>query len=569
MSASSSPLSDFPVPQGVGGQEAGVTTLYTTTVLGDPLAWQGTVINEFTVMTIPGAWRAIDFLASTLAQLPKHVYRRQPNRLLGATPDHALEPILNDEVNNLNTPFTFWQTLYHHAIDWGNGYASISRTPGGAVTALYNLPPDRVIPFRYQGQQWYSVVIDGYDQPIAVPSWQILHIPGLGFDGMKGYPIVQLMVNALRIGKSAELFGGKFFTNGATGIGSIETDALLTKEQIATLKDAIHQQHVGLDNAHQWIILGKGTKATPFPINNSQAQFLETRKFSLGDIARIFGVPPHILYDMGEQKWANISAMQSDLVKNSLAKWIIPSEQEIRRKLFTAPEKSQGYYVKFSIDALQRGDVPTQIEISGKRLAAGITTINEERGIYELPPIGPAGDVHTVAANFQAASRLLDTTPLILPGGPDLPAKTAETDPDDEPAEDPGEFAKKPVTLATFAGLIADAAHRVHRKTEKAVANAMAKHDQGKAEGWIPFANYFAEDQALYTATAVTPILSTFAAVAGIEMDSGHHGKQIGGQYAGALKAHLYAIAKSEATQVPDLTKIISTYGATQWKNRM
>jgi HK97 family phage portal protein len=545
----SATLSDIPVPFGAGtGGQTGVTTLYTTSVLGDPLAWQGSaIINEYTVMTIPGAWRAIDYLSSTIAHLPKDVIQKV-NGLNVCKPEHPNQYILNEEVNNLNTCFTFWQTLVSHAVDFGNGYASLSFENGKPV-AMYNLPPDRCIPFRYMGNQYYSVVVDGYDMPIAVPGYQILHLPGLGFDGMKGYPVVQLMTNALRIGKAAELFSGDFFRNGASGIGSLETDQRLTPEQLQSLRTAIREQHVGLDHSHQWLILQGGLKAKPFTLNPVDSELLATRQFSDIDICRIFGVPPHVLYEMDRQTWNNISAMQVQVVKDSLSRWIVPLEQEIKRKLFTQQERKAGYGVRFDVRALERGDTTQRIDNMTKRLGNGIACIDEERAEWSLPSIGPAGKIHMVPANWQNVERLLD--------------QPQELDQPESAGAD--EFAKATVDLDAFADLITDAADRVHRKTAKATSNALAKHGTN-SPNWTPFANAFADQQAKYSAQAITPVLATFARVTGHDLDPAHHAQEIGQQYANALRPHLYAIGRGEQSSPPDLGRITHNYEGTKWK---
>ena len=228
----------------------GVSTVYTTTVLGDPLAWNGSLINEYTVMTLCSVYRAVSVLASILSSLPKHVNQMDSNGLLTLRRDHYLEDQLNNEMNPLVTSAVFWTTFYHHALLWGNAYAFIDKDPTtGEINAVYNLPPDRVFPFRYKGRQWYAVMTEGYATPYPVPAEVILHLPGISFDSMRGYPTVQLLAQGLRIGKEAEAFGDRFFKNGATGIGALETDKKLTAEQLATLKQAINEGHSGIEGA--------------------------------------------------------------------------------------------------------------------------------------------------------------------------------------------------------------------------------------------------------------------------------------------------------------------------------
>lgn len=555
------------IPLGAQGIEAGVTTIYTSNMIGDPLAFAGNYINEYSVMTIPAVYCAIDFISSQLAAMPKHVYKRLPNpsRLLGPTPEHPLETTLNDEINGLNNPYTFWTTYVSHALDWGNGYAFIDDD-----NMLYNLPPDSVQPFRYMGQQWYEVSTGG--EQYTLPASSILHLPGLGFDGMKGYPIVELMCNALRTGKSAELYGDAFFRNGANGIGSIETEMKLSNEQLSAYQDKINSGHVGIDKAHKWIMLGNGLKAKPFPVNNEQAQFLATRSYSNIDVCRIFRVPPHVIYEMDRQTWNNISAMQSDIVKSSLLKWIVPIEQEIRRKLFSQQEKQQGYYVKFCVDELLRGDASQQIQNTRDRLGCGLTDIDEERALYDMVPRGGGCGVNAIPVNMMAADRLLDApaatattaAPTAAPANAASPVDSSSETPQQDDSdgtdaqEQPVEQSK--AHLDSFSKLIKAASNRISKKHKKFLIQNFAKHQEGQGDGWIPAVNVFSAEQKKTSASAIAPILTTFAEVSGKVIDVEAHSQKIGEQYATKVKAYLYGKGKNETIAAPILSEIVNNY---------
>lgn len=530
----------------------GVSTVYTTTVLGDPLAWQGTLINEYTCMTLPSVYRAVSVLSSLIASLGKNINQMEPSGLLTLRRDHYLNELLNNEINPLATSPTFWAVFMHHALNWGNGYAFIDGTPGN-IQGLYNLPPDRVFPFRYRGKQWYAVMTEGYATPAPVPAEQVLHLPSLiGFDGMRGYPTVQMLAQGMRIGKAAEGFGDRFFSNGATGIGAIETDQQLKPEQLNTLKDLINQGHSGIDQAHKWIILSHGLHAKPFTMAPEQAQFLETRTYAIQDVARVYGVPPHILFDLGRATWNNVNQLSLELVKYTLhPNWIVPLEAEIRRKLFSQAEKKAGLYVRFDIDGLQRGDPDSMVDAATKRLLNGLGTPDEERAILGRPayPDG-IGSKPRVPAN---------TVPL---GQQPATEQAAPKPQDPQPPQIGQEQASKPaaVTLQHFSGLIASAADRVHAKAYKASQNALNKYRE-QPDQFTTWANVFSGEMQGYAGKSLAPIFQTYAQLAGKEIDHEAHAARIGESYASNLRGHLYRIGTGEDSTAPDLSQIAYKMG--------
>jgi len=199
-------------------KEEFVTTVTTTNLIGDPLSQYGLPMNSASALTIPAFYSGLRFLSEAFAALPKHVYKKTGEKR--DKQDHPLSWIVNDEINDLVIPFTFWETLESHAVGWGNGYARIEYS-GSRPKALYNLMPDRVQPFRAPDSSgtlrtWYAVEIevDGRSKWVPVEAREILHLPGLGFDGLKGYSVVELMSDTLSAIKAADKYANKFFSSG-------------------------------------------------------------------------------------------------------------------------------------------------------------------------------------------------------------------------------------------------------------------------------------------------------------------------------------------------------------------
>jgi HK97 family phage portal protein len=384
-------------PGGTSGIIAGGGGVYTTQIIGDPLVTYGAgSMNEANAMTLPAFFRGVRFLAESLAGFPKEVVIRESRTLFKADDGHPLNDLLNCEPNGLTTAHVFWEVWFHHAIVFGDAYALVMYGPDGTTpTELFNIPPGGVIPYRYEGQQYYAMrIIDEYATAdrkyLALPASNVLHLTGFGVDGMTGYPIVRQMADALRVGKSAERYSNKFFQNGAHGQTVLTRDKddrgpnSLTKEQVADLKNQMEANHAGVENSWRQMILPPGVKAENMAIPNDAAQMLETKKFSILDVARILGVEPFVLYDYGEAKWANIEAQNTTVVQYSLMPWVRKAEQEINRVLLTRAERADGYRVRFNVDDLIRGDHSTQLADALKRVGSGLTTPDEERNLMGL-----------------------------------------------------------------------------------------------------------------------------------------------------------------------------------------
>ena len=404
----SDPATDAPRP------EQFAATIYETSRLGDPaghgLGGATAPMTERAALGLPAYYSGVRFLSETLATLPAKVYRRR-GEAREPDPAHPVQRLLAEEPSELATPAVFAETLWHHAICWGNGYALIERDRAGKPTALYNLPPDRTEPIRVEGRTWY-VVRDADDRPQPVPAGDILHIPGLGYDGLKGYSPIRLLGESLGLGRMAQEWATRFYSNGAHLGGVISTEAELTPEQLADVRREINQRHSGLGNAAKWMVLMGGATAQPLGAPPETAKLVEVLAISTNQIAQILRVPPIHLYDFGRATWGNAAEMDRYTVTYSLRPWLVKAEQELARKLFTRAEREAGHYVRYSVDSLLRGDPQARAEAQRLRLSEGLTSLNEERALDERPRIEAAwADAHRVPANAMPASRLSEAGP--------------------------------------------------------------------------------------------------------------------------------------------------------------
>ena len=255
----------------------------------------GKHVNERSAMQMTAVYACVRILSESIASLPVHLYQNQDEGSKTRAVKHPLYRILHDEPNPEMTSFVFRETLMTHLLLWGNAYAQIIRNGKGEVIGLYPLMPNRMtvdrdafgkICYRYQMQD--SDAHTGKSGNVTLKPSDVLHIPGLGFDGLVGYSPIAMAKNAIGLSIATEEYGARFFANGATPGGILEFPGTVKNPE--SIRESWNKGFSG-SNAHKVAILEEGMKYTPISISPEQAQFLETRKFQIDEIARIFRVP--------------------------------------------------------------------------------------------------------------------------------------------------------------------------------------------------------------------------------------------------------------------------------------
>lgn len=287
----------------------------------------GKRVNEKTAMTMSAVYSCVRVLSETLASLPLHVYENTEVGSKKAT-QHSLYNLLHNEPNSEMTSFIFRETLMTHLLLWGNAYAQIIRNGKGEVLGLYPLMPDKMSVDRDEDNRIYYQYLTSSGERVTLSSQDVLHIPGLGFDGLVGYSPIAMAKNAIGMSIAAEEYGAKFFSNGATPSGILEHPG--TVKNAESLRESWTRGFSG-NNSHKVAILEEGMKYTPISISPNEAQFLETRKFQINEIARIFRIPPHMVGDLEKSSFSNIEQQSLEFVKYTLDPWVIRFEQAFNR----------------------------------------------------------------------------------------------------------------------------------------------------------------------------------------------------------------------------------------------
>ena len=359
----------------------------------------GKVVNERTAMQTSAVYACVRILAESVAGLPLHVYERTANGSKSTKPSHPLYRLLHDEPNREMTSFVFRETLMSHLLLWGNAYAQIIRDGRGVPIALYPLLPDRMAVDRNEsGELVYTYQSD--KGQVKLRRENVLHIPGLGFDGLIGYSPIAMAKNAVGLALATEDYGATFFANGANPGGVLEHPGVIKPEQADRLRESWQSQFGGA-NAHKVAVLEEGLKFHQMSIPPEQAQFLETRKFQINEIARIFRVPPHMVGDLEKSSFSNIEQQSLEFVKYTLDPWVVRWEQSLQQALILPSEKAT-IFIKFNLDGLLRGDYQSRMQGYSTGIQNGFMSVNDVRGLEDMNLLTAeeGGDLHFVNGNM-------------------------------------------------------------------------------------------------------------------------------------------------------------------------
>lgn len=366
----------------------------------------GKPVNEHTAMQMTAVYSCVRILAEAVAGLPLHLYKYTDSGGKEKALSHPLYFLLHDEPNPEMSSFVFRETLMTHLLLWGNAYAQIIRNGKGEVIALYPLMPNRMSVDRDSSGALYYTYTKYSDEAPTMKSMtvtlrpsDVFHIPGLGFDGLVGYSPIAMAKNAIGMAIACEEYGAKFFANGAAPGGVLEHPGTIKDPQ--KVRDSWNAAYQGSSNSHRVAVLEEGMKYQPIGISPEQAQFLETRKFQINEIARIFRVPPHMVGDLEKSSFSNIEQQSLEFVKYTLDPWVIRWEQTISRALLR-PDEKKLYFAKFNVDGLLRGDYVSRMNGYATARQNGWMSANDIRELENIDRIPPelGGDLYLINGNM-------------------------------------------------------------------------------------------------------------------------------------------------------------------------
>ncbi len=375
-------------------------------MLGNQPTAAGVDVDNNTAMASSAVWQAVGLISSNIAAMPPVPYTATGTGRTEAI-DHYSHDLLLSEPNPEMTPFIFYETLEAHALTWGNGYAYIERDhPEAPATALWPLMPNQTTPDRDDNGQiiyrFQAVYPDEVDRDYQ--SWEVLHIPGLGFDGLKGYDVIQQARESIGHGMAMEKYGAALFGRGSTagGILKIPADMEMTERSKKNFRESWELMHRGPDNAHRVAILEDGIDYAPLGLPPEAAQFLQSRQFHITEIARWFNIPPHLLRDLSNATFSNIEHQGIDFLVYTLRPWLLRWAQELRRKLFTKKERKR-YGIEHDTRNLLLTDINARYKAYRVGREGSWLTLNDILRGEKLPTVeGALGESRIVPENMRA-----------------------------------------------------------------------------------------------------------------------------------------------------------------------
>ena len=351
-------------------------------------------------LKIAAVWRCVNIIAGTLAGLEWRVSRRLDDGKTEQAWDHPLRRLLNERINDEYTPNDFWMALIAWKLLTGNGYAEIVRDGAGRPVQMYVIEPERVQPTRdAEGRLIYRVSqADG--GTVDVTPRNIFHVRGLSPTGAAGYSLSEAGAETFKINTVIERWSGNYFAKAMapSGVISIKRDDPMTAEEMFGIQSMFTKSMSGPDSAVKPFIATEGVTYQPITHAPEQAQFLETRRFMVNEVARFFGVPPSMLFARDAQVRSDTEEMSREFRNVTLMPIAKSLEQEVNSKLIGATNL---YKCTLDFRSLLRADTATRAEYYTKMRAAGLMTINECRALEGLDPVDGRGDHLTSQVQYQ------------------------------------------------------------------------------------------------------------------------------------------------------------------------
>lgn len=461
----------------------------------------GIPVDEHKALTYSAYWFGVRLISEAVSSLPLFLYRRLGGGGKERATDDPLYEILHDEPNPEMTSMVFRETLQAHLLTWGNAYAEIQRDGGDQVAGLWPLLPSMVKPERDSDGSLRYLIRNPDGTSRTLPMRDVLHIPGLGFDGLVGYSVVQMARQSIGMGLACERFGATFFGNGAKPSGVLSNPAVVPQKQREEFREAWTKAHSG-ENSNKTGVLWGGWTYTPIGIPPEDAQFLESRAFQREEVGLWLNIPPFKLGVSKAATYASVEQFAVDFVVHTIRPWLVRWEGEYRRKLIPV-ERRRELFAEHLVDGLLRGDVASRTAALQMQFLNGAISQDEWREIENRNPI-PGGH----GTRFY---RPLNLSPVDAPDTIEMPT-TPDGMPQEMPSDKTGNPRQDNAALRDAArAVLVDAAGRMVRKECAALRHA------SKTPGrFLDAVGEFYDKHCLTMTEAITTACGLWAAVRGV-----------------------------------------------------
>ena len=375
-----------------------------STSLSNPAAWltglfgtskTGVQVSEDNALTFSAVYAAVRIISETIASIPLNVYVYDGETRVIAR-EHPIQKLLAHTPNTVSSSFTFRESMAANLVLHGNAYAKIEFNAAGRPISLTPLNPMLVEVKIVDGEKVYV-----FNEKKTYLDYEVVHVVGLSFNGLTGKSPLTVAREAVAIGLAAQEYGARFYSNGANTGGIITAPGRLSLEAINRLKQSWNRANAGLGASHGTAILEEGMKYEKVGLDPEAAQFLQSRKFQVNEIARIFRIPPSYLADLENSSTrANVEQQAIQFVRDCVTPYVRRFEVEFNRKLFREDEPN--YYAYFTMEGLMRGDLQGRYQAYATARQWGWLSVNDIRDLENLNPV-EGGDVYLQPLNMAQA----------------------------------------------------------------------------------------------------------------------------------------------------------------------
>lgn len=499
---------------------------WTSDVAQNRRTLSGSNVSPSTALTLSSYFACIRCIAEDIGKISLILYQGQDGdgkRKVPAT-SSPLYRLLKYSPSAESTSQVFRETLTANALGWGNGYAEIQRTTSGKPVALWPIHPSRVTVKRLDGRLVYDVMSSEWQAgaTVRLEARDVLHIHGVGEDGIMGISIARMAAESIGLGLSMQDFGASYFGNGSHSSVIIMHPGKYSEPAEKALRESWQKMYSGPENAHKTAVLWEGTKLERTSIPPNEAQFLEGRQFQVEEICRWFRMPPHKVQHLLRATFANIEHLDIEYVRDTLMPWLVRWEHEISRKLMSEADQLN-YTLRHHVADLMRGDSVARSNYIRTMISTGAMSPNEAREMEDLNPMeSEIGDQFFMQGAMTTVEKIVtQPAPVNASSRPGKQTPTQRPEDDEmEDEEDDEDEMEDGMDASIFLPIFSDADARVARKEKMALTNALRKHPKPCASLNVWVDDFYAE-HAGYIVAAFKPALDTVRA-AGISADDQH-----------------------------------------------
>ncbi len=460
----------------------------------------GISVTPDTAMTYSAVYAAVRCIAESVSSLPLNYYERLPGGGKMHAKANPLHTLLHDEPNPEMSSLQWREASMAHLLLHGNSYSEIVRDLEGNVVELWPIDPTIVTPKRTDSGELYY---DLHRGKAFITAGNMLHIPGLSFDGISGMSVIGLARQSLGLSMAIEQFGAGYFGRGARPGGVLTFPGQLSPEARQNLRRSFEELHAGGANSHRVALLEAGLKWEAIGVPPDDSQFLQSREFQIIEVARWFNLPPTKLKDLSKTSYNSLEQMEISFVVDTLRPWLVRWEQQLNRKIIRPKDKGS-FFFEFNVEGILRGDQASRYQAYSVGRNWGWLSVNEIRSKENLNPIGPEGDVYMQPMNMQSintaptAAPATDPSLVAVPTPPTLPNPPAAT-----PAR-----SHESIILR----LLDDAGERLQNVECSAV-----KRFANKPQEFLAKLDHFCAEHRARVVSAYSPVLEAFQLTADLD----------------------------------------------------